>query len=138
MADFTRWVKACAPALGWQPGEFTRALFQLRDEADAQALGQWSVYPYLLRVLGDVPAFEGTVALLLKALNALRRSEGDYEVGDWPRTAKALGGELRRYAPNLARVGVEVRHLGRSRDGSRIRLARTCPESSAAPGQAAA
>jgi hypothetical protein len=96
------------------------------------------VYPYLLRVLGDVPAFEGTVALLLRALNALRRSEGDYDVGDWPRTPKALGGELRRYAPNLARVGVELRHLGRCRDGSRIRLARTSAESSAAPGEAAA
>jgi putative DNA primase/helicase len=140
MADFTRWVEACAPALGWQPGAFTAALFQRRDDADAQALGQWSVYPYLLRVLGDLPVFEGTVAELLKVLNALRRSEGDYDLGDWPRTPKALGGELRRYAPNLARVGVELRHLGRSRDGSRIRLASrsTSPESSAAPGQAAA
>src|SRR5919197_2231288 len=59
MADFTRWVEACAPALGWRPGEFTAALFQRRDEADAQDLGQWSVYPYLLRVLGGGAAVEG-------------------------------------------------------------------------------
>jgi hypothetical protein len=105
-------------------------LQQLNAEAEATA--------YRVRVLGDVPVFEGTVALLLQALNALRRCEGEYNLGDWPRTPKALGGELRRYAPNLARVGVELRHLGRSRDGSRIRLAsRTSPEPSAAPGEAA-
>jgi hypothetical protein len=45
-------------------------------------------------------------------------------VGDRPRTPKALGGELRRYAPNLRRSGVEYVRVGRGSNGYRIRIAR--------------
>lgn len=33
MADFARWVEACAPGLGWEPGEFLDAYQASRKNA---------------------------------------------------------------------------------------------------------
>jgi hypothetical protein len=124
LADFARWVEACAPALGWGAGEFTATCLQVRAELDQQVLGLWPVAPVLDRLLDrHKGAIETTVGKLLKALNEARGTE-DHCVQDWPRTAKALGTELRRFSTSLRRTGIDVTFSSRGREGYRVRISR--------------
>jgi hypothetical protein len=124
MADFARWVEACAPALGWQPEEFTQTCLQVRVELDEQVLSLWAVAPVLDRLLAkNKGGIETTVGKLLMMLNEARGKEEGF-VQDWPRTAKALGSELRLFTPSLRRTGIEVTFLGRARKGYRVRISR--------------
>jgi hypothetical protein len=122
MADLARWGEACGPALGWKRMEFVNTLFALRDEADAFALDLWPVFPHLVAVLGKENEYRGTVGQLLEKLNMTRRNQIGADSRDWPRTAKGLGIELRRYAPSLRRVGIEIEWAGRANTGMQIRI----------------
>jgi hypothetical protein len=96
MADTARWVKACSPALGWKPGEFVELLRTEREHHGAQALGQWAIWPNLqFWVHWKSPCRESTVQGLLFSLNAAKDFKD--RPWDWPKTAKALGDELRRH-----------------------------------------
>jgi hypothetical protein len=119
MADFAKWVEACAPALGWKPGEFVEFCLNEREEQDAQALAAWPVMPALERLVQAAGVIEVTVAELLAGLRTVADTPLPTE---WPRTAKGLGAALRRYAPALKRVGIRVERLGKGRDGHRVRL----------------
>jgi hypothetical protein len=85
--------------------------------------------PYLQECL-DEEMEEGSLELkctvndLLKKLNS-RREKGQIWADDWPRNARALSEQLRRYAPNLRRIGIEVEFLGRAKRGSVVRISRT-------------
>jgi hypothetical protein len=124
MSDFVMWVEACGPALGWAPNEYVTLYMRSREEADRQALGLWEVMPALLAILQDEPVFEGTFGDLLKALNdaADRMGTQVYRSSDWPRSARGLGGQLRRYVPNLRREGIAVEDLNRGNRGCRVRI----------------
>jgi hypothetical protein len=118
MADFAYWAEACGPAFEWKQGEFAQAMLDLRGKLDEQALSLWPVYPALQTLLERDGTFQGTVGQLLEILIGPRlKPEG---AADWPKTAKALGTELRRYAPNLHRDGIKVQFLGKTREGSGI------------------
>src|SRR5262249_22550169 len=98
MADFTRWVAAASPALGWREGEFTKLGLESRDEAGLQALSLWPVMDALEHTLGHHEgAWEGTVGELLEALNRARPRSPGPPPADWPRSARALGGQVKRY-----------------------------------------
>jgi hypothetical protein len=121
MADFAVWGEACGRGLGWEPRSFIAALKESRELQDHQALGVWSVMPYLDRLLASSGSFEGTVSQLLNELNG--QSELlDPKPLDWPRTARQLGEELKRYKPSLRRRGIEVQRLGHTRYGYRLRI----------------
>jgi hypothetical protein len=123
MADFAKWVEACGPALGWGPGEFVSDFTELRGQLDEQALSLWPVAPVLEHLLEGQTEIECTVGQLLGKLNGARTEmEDEAYTRDWPQTAKALGTELRRYAPNLRRVGVEVTWLKKRSSGCPVRI----------------
>jgi hypothetical protein len=125
MADWARWVEACAPALGWKPGEFLADYTGLRAELDGHILGQWPVYPVLEKMLDEAEEFQGTVGRLRDRLNAVRQDHfGDLLPRDWPSTAKALGQQLKEHAPNLRRVGIVYEALGRGNKGFRCHVTR--------------
>jgi hypothetical protein len=125
MADFTRWVEACGEALGWARGEFIATYQELRGELDDQALSLWPIYPVLLGLLRKEPVLECTVGRLLERLTNARKGRDEVWAPDWPRTPRGLSGELRRYAPNLRRLGVEVRWLTKGSDGRRVQIRKT-------------
>jgi hypothetical protein len=63
---------------------------------------------------------------LLERLNQTTPwTERSYE---WPRTARALGEQLTRYAPNLRRVGVEVQRPARTNRGYPVRITTVQPQ----------
>jgi hypothetical protein len=103
MADFAEWIVAAEPALPWPAGEF-----------EASSIGT------AVRELAE-SGFEGIATELLERLGEIAGEPTTRRKG-WPKSARSLTGELRRIAPNLRAVGIEVEFLGRERGRRPIRI----------------
>lgn len=113
LADFAEWVEACAPALGWAPGEFLDAYRENQTHANALTL-EASPIAAAVRAVAAV-GFDGTASELLAEL-AGRVDEADTRKRSWPGNARALSADLRRIQPNMRAEGVLIDF---DRDGSR-------------------
>jgi hypothetical protein len=119
MADFASWAVAAEPGLGLQAGAFMSAYANNRDAAHDLAL-EASVIASAVRRLVGREAWSGTAAELLEELSKLADDAAKRAKG-WPTTPRALGSALRRIAPNLWALGVEVT-FDRAAGGVRRRL----------------
>jgi hypothetical protein len=122
MADFARFAVAAEPALGLSAGAFLAAYQSNRAEAHESALDSSLIAAPVSAVAAE--GFEGTATELLAAL-AGRAGETAGRRG-WPTDASRLSLELRRLAPNLREIGIEVEFdfkLPASRRGIAIRTA---------------
>jgi hypothetical protein len=109
MADLAQWVTAGESILGWETGTFLEAYQRNRSAANSLALEASSlVVPLRLVAKGG---FHGTATKLLTRLNDTVPDDVRREKG-WPRNARALSGTLRRLAPNLREIGIDVTFLG--------------------------
>jgi hypothetical protein len=116
MADFAQWATAAEFALGLQEGEFMRAYSGNREIANDLALEAATVAPALLAFIDECEHWKGTSSELLSELNSLPINEGVKKQQGWPKSYQAMGGILKRIAPNLRAVGVKVeRGSGRER-----------------------
>ena len=106
MADFAIVVTAAEAALGWSSGSFLDAYDGNRAAAHELTLEQ-SPVAQAVRVLADEGDFEGRATELLQKLEA-HADESSRNGRNWPRTPHHLSGQLRRLAPNLRAVGIEV------------------------------
>jgi hypothetical protein len=120
MADFAVWVIAAEPAIGWPDGSFLAAYNGNRASAHELALESASIVPPLLRL----PAkWEGTAGELLEQLIPFV-VEKVTKREDWPANPRALSGQLRRLAPDLRSIGVEVTFAPRSGQRRSITITR--------------
>jgi hypothetical protein len=127
MADFALWAVACEGA-AWPKGVFMAAYDHNQAEANETVIEADAV---ALAVRALVPAgaeWTGTATELLAAL-ANAAGEAAAKAKSWPATARALSGRLRRAAPNLRRVGIEIAFgsAGRDRDKQRAITIATAP-----------
>jgi hypothetical protein len=138
MADFATWITAAESGLGWTAGHFLRAYTRSRGDANVLAVDASVIGPVLLECVAaacfTAAQWEGTAADLLEYLIAVA---GDAlpKSREWPKTPRALSGELRRLAPALRATGMEVLlpdAKRRQADRSRRRLIRLGPASVAA------
>jgi hypothetical protein len=118
MADFATWAVAAEPGLELEQGTFMRAYLANRDAAHDLALEASSIAA-AVRALADRGPWQGTAAELLEELariadDAAKRAKG------WPATPRALGAALRRVAPNLWHIGIEVAFERQARTGRRL------------------
>ena len=118
MADFALWSAAAAPAFGWETDDFIRVYEANRSAVHEIAIDDSPIGPALLEVA--TAGFEGTATELLAKLGALVAEAATKERG-WPKTARALSGTLRRLAPNLRALGIEVSFM-RETTGQKRRL----------------
>jgi DNA polymerase-1 len=120
-ADFTLRSAAAAAHLGWTAQDFLATYSAARGAAGLLPLeGSLLVEP--LRALLDVETmFEGTATELLAAL-AARVDDGTKRQRAWPKDAARLSGDLRRLAPSLRLIGIEVEFLPGHRAGRRLRI----------------
>jgi 5S rRNA maturation endonuclease (ribonuclease M5) len=118
MADFARWVEAGAPALGWEPGYFLSIYATNRGEADEIALDALPIGTVVRAFVADRNDWEGTPTELLTILND--RAGETAKDRTWPKKAHNLSGQLKRLAPNLRRLGVEVKLGERDTKGNRV------------------
>jgi hypothetical protein len=121
MADFARWVTACEPALGWQPGTFL-ATYSDNRSAGATATVENSILAGpLLALLEKCGTWEGTARELLDDLET-HADEKTRKHRDWPTSPRRLSGDLRRLAPSLRAAGVETLFDKHTKKGNLVRL----------------
>ena len=119
MADFVLWTTAAEPALGWQRGTFLAAYDRNRGHGDELALEASIIGAPLLEIADQ--SFHGTPTELLALLNATA-DERLAKQQEWPKSARALSGMIKRLAPNLRALGYEVQQGQRESNAARRRL----------------
>jgi len=110
MADFARWATAAEPALGLEPGEFLQAYERNRATAHELALEGHPLVAALEELLEvrDDGYFETSATGFLDALKQLTNPRHRRDAA-WPKSPRALSSALRRLAPALRTMGVDVR-----------------------------
>jgi hypothetical protein len=116
MADFARWSEACCRAW-WEPKTFLKAYRDNRAEAVELSIEANPVATAVRGLMANRTLWSGTAETLLELLTAAV-SERTARSRGWPSLPHLLGGQLRRAAPNLLRVGIQVEwseghHYGR-------------------------
>lgn len=106
MADFAAWVTAAEPALGWAPGAFVRA-YRARANTANEIILETSAIADLIRDLVAENDWQGTASELLVIIND-RSADSTRRAPGFPKTARAVGNTMRRLAPNLRPIGVDV------------------------------
>lgn len=119
MADFTRWVVAAEPGIGWEPGTFEAAYtvnrqesVDLSFESDLVAV---AVRDYVEKLDSEgLRSWEGTATELLSGLDSVV-SEKVRNTRRWPKLPSTLGNDLERAAPalRLKRILIEKKHSGK-------------------------
>ena len=107
MADYARWIAAAEPALPWEAGAHLDVYAGNRKEAAAVSLESNAVAQAVLALMERREEWEGTATELLAALEQ-HASERAQRSKQWPGSARALSGRLRRVAPLLRQAGLEV------------------------------
>lgn len=105
MADFAEWMVGAEPALGWEPGRFLDTYAGNRESAHTVALDSSPIAKVITAVAEG--GFEGTASELLARLT---EDVDDFTARQrgWPKSASALSGALRRLAPNMREIGIQI------------------------------
>jgi hypothetical protein len=106
MADFALWATACETAL-WPAGTFWSAYCANRDDAVEGVIDADPVSIAVRAVMATRTMWTGTASDLLGAL-ADAAGDRDAKSKTWPDSPRALAGRLRRAAPLLRKVGIEI------------------------------
>jgi hypothetical protein len=107
--DWCAWVEAAAPALGFEGDAFTEAYRTNQTQAVRAALELDTVSAALLKFMERERSFEGTITSLHSTLEPIARKQHSGRLPlDWPSMSHHFSGRLRRLAPMLRRVKVEV------------------------------
>lgn len=120
MADFAVWVTAAAPALGWAEDHFMSVYATNREQAHEAVLDASPIAAVIRALTAEEESWTGTAAELLEKLTALADTQVR-QARTWPATPRLLGATLRRLAPNLRAIGVEVQFPDRRELGPRRR-----------------
>ncbi|HMB07344.1 MAG TPA: hypothetical protein VKP69_26890, partial [Isosphaeraceae bacterium] len=108
MADFARWGEAVGRSLGWGPGAFLKSYEANRASANEVAVEASAVSLAIRGMMAQrQEEWTGTATELLQLLvdQAVESATRDK---DWPKTANALTNRLKRAAPAIRKVGVEI------------------------------
>ena len=106
MADFALWAAACEGAF-WPAGTFWSAYCSNRDTAVEGVIEADPVVGAVRSIMSKRTEWTGTATDLLGTL----AGEVDERVSkskDWPSSARALSGRLRRAATSLRKIGIDV------------------------------
>lgn len=131
MADFTKWAVAAEPGLKLPAGTFLRAYSGNREASHIVALEQSPAIELreFIEALED-DTWTGLVSDLHKALTQMLkdRDEDPERRRDWPKKPQHLSNKLKRVAPDLRAVGVDIRFDGHTKRGSQITIRRISPQ----------
>jgi hypothetical protein len=125
MADFARWGTACEKAF-WEKGQFMKAYVDNRQGAVEAFVENDPVAQTLRRFMELLAKWEGSTQRLLEELT---KQAGEKVSGDsrWPKTPQGMTGRLRRMAPPLRKLGIDIK------PGERLTKSRTLVITKTAP-----
>jgi hypothetical protein len=106
MADFALWASACETAL-WPAGTFWAAYCGNRDEAVEGVIEADPIAAAVRALMTVETVWTGTASDLLGALGDMA-GERIANAKTWPDSPRALSGRLRRAAPFLRKIGVDI------------------------------
>jgi hypothetical protein len=118
MADFALWATACETAL-WPAGTFWTAYCANRDHAVEGVIDGDPIAVAVRALMATRTLWTGTASDLLAAL-AEQAGERAAKAKTWPDSPRALSGRLRRAAPLLRKIGVEIDFEREGRARTRI------------------
>jgi hypothetical protein len=125
MADWATWATAAEPALGWPEQTIVAAYRAMRGAAIEATLDGDPLASALRRLSWP---WTGTAGDLLDRLRP-----ADRVPRGWPESPRALSSALRRLAPALRRVGVEVTTRREAHTGRRLLTLDEVPERPSRP-----
>ena len=110
MADFAKWGEAVCRGIGKEPGAFLGVYDDNRHEASEAVLEGSPVAQHLRAWISRLPdpRWQGIARDLLTSLDAIA-GEKVVKTKGWPKTPRGLSGVLRRLAPDLRKVGVDIK-----------------------------
>ena len=116
LADFALWATACETAL-WPTGTFWAAYTRNRDQAVESILEADAVAAAMRVLMATRTMWTGIATDLLGALGEVVGERG-MKSKAWPTTPAALSNRLKRVAPLLRKIGIEIEYAreGRGRD----------------------
>jgi hypothetical protein len=130
MADFALWSVAAFPAYGWTADDFLAAYEDNRQRGVEDALEADPLAAAVREIVAERREYIGTATALLAEINNRVAPEICREK-TWPKDAARLSNRLRRVAPALRRLGVEIDldgHIGRGAEKKRaIQIRRAEP-----------
>ena len=122
MANFAQLGEAIARTLGRKPGAFLKVYKQNLEQGAEGTIESTALGAAIVEGLRSQHEFSGTYTEVAAALSSFGNREG-FAGGDrWPTTGKAFGDQLRRLAPSLRRMGVDVEFGGRTKNGYTCRI----------------
>ena len=107
MADFAKWSVALETAAHWPAGSFLTAYAANRKEQVRAFIEADYVSSHLLDFMKSQECWTGTPTDLYDKLTDLA-SDTTKRQKEWPKSASALGKDLRKATPSLRRSGVEI------------------------------
>jgi hypothetical protein len=120
MADFAIWATAAETELGLTAGTFMKAYNRNRDQMNDLAIESSPIAAAIINLINRVGSWKGTATGLLRKLES-EVDELTRRQQNWPKSAKALGGAIRRIATNLRSRGIDCTK-GRDKDKNGTRL----------------
>ncbi|MBP2301954.1 hypothetical protein [Azospirillum picis] len=107
MADFALWAAAAFPSFAWLPDQFVDAYETNRAQGVAEAVEADPVASAVLEVMADRDVWNGTATDLLSDINLKVALEVSRDK-TWPKDGTRLSNRLRRVAPALRSLGIEI------------------------------
>jgi hypothetical protein len=119
MADFAHWATACETS-AWPAGTFMAAYDGNRDAAVGNVIEADPVATALRSFMAEPTEWTGSATELLGDLSKVA-GERIAKAKNWPASASALSGRIRRAATPLRKIGIEVT-FGKDTGRNRSRL----------------
>ncbi|MBA7480311.1 hypothetical protein ES707_15762 [subsurface metagenome] len=120
MADFATWALAGLPGVGILPEDFLIAYAGNRLEVNQLALEGSVLTEAVQDFIVARNMWQGTASQLYDELNEMPETAKLQGRKAWPQSTQNLGKQLRRLAPNLRRIGIDV-NFSRTSDKNHAR-----------------
>jgi hypothetical protein len=120
MADFARWIVAAEQAL-WPAGTFIAAYGKAQADAVVAGLEASPVAQAVTELMEIRQEWTGTATELLAAIETEDRRRHPA----WPKTPQGLSNKLRRVAPALRKIGINIAFI-RESAGRFIKIEKVC------------
>lgn len=129
MADFVRWAAAAAPSFGLSADDILGAYERNRKASVSDILASDILVHVLLTEIERSGDFEGTATKLFITLNERAVDLDVHRSYGFPKAPNKLSGDLRRLAPALRELGIEIDWGREGPSGQRvIRIRRNGPD----------
>lgn len=108
LADFILWITAAEEILWLEPGSFYKMYSVNQDQANHVVLDSWLLTSHIEAFANNPKGWEGTASELLSLIRERTASDPMNDRFSLPKTPKVLSDQMRRFAPNFRKRGIDI------------------------------